>query len=108
VQHYLRPLEGATQYGPAEVFLDWEALSGYDSECRRQMTDFVLANRSRFARVHVLVRNRLVAMGVTTAGLLIGGGIVTAYAERGAFEVLLQRVLDAQRHDSADNGGRLH
>jgi hypothetical protein len=93
IAHYAGALTRAMPYGPVEVFLDWQAMTGYDSECRKQLTDLVLNNRERFAKVHVLVRHKLVAMGVTTASMLIGGAILVAHTERSQFEQLLNQAL---------------
>jgi hypothetical protein len=95
--HYVRAMTHASEYGPAELFLDWENLTGYDSECRRLMTQFMLDNRARFTRAHILVRNRLVAMGVSTAALLIGDGLLEAYTERSRFEQRLRDVLSVRK-----------
>jgi len=95
-EHYARAMTHASQYGPADIFLDWEKLTGYDSESRRLMTEFVQQNRARFTCAHILVRHRLVAMGVSTASLLIGGGILEAYTERSRFEQRLRAVRSAR------------
>lgn len=54
------------------IFHDWEAVTGYDSEARVHLTRWTLsAPREALAECHVLVRSRLVAMGVSTAALAL-------------------------------------
>jgi len=83
---YLRTLERAIASGDAVGFHDWEAMSAYDAECRKVLTEWTLRHRGRIEGWHILVRSKLVAMGVATASLLIGSGTITSYSERDPFE----------------------
>jgi hypothetical protein len=66
-------------------------MTGYDSECRRRMTDWGINSRTRIRKVHFLVRHKLVAMGVATGSLLVGGDLVSTYTDREKFKAALDR-----------------
>jgi hypothetical protein len=75
-----------------ELFFDAEALETYDSELRTQLTARLLADRKRIAELHVLVKAKLVAMGVAVANLALGG-IMTSHTARRPFVVALEAAL---------------
>lgn len=49
------------------------------------MTDWVMRHRAETERHHILLTSKLVAMGVATASLLIGGNFVVAYTNASEF-----------------------
>ena len=51
------------------MFHDWLEMGGYESRCRRDLTDWLLHRRDRYAEVHLAVRSKLVAMGVNAANV---------------------------------------
>jgi hypothetical protein len=67
-------------------FHDWEDMNTYDAECRKVLTEWTLRHRGQIEGWHILVRSKLVAMGVATASLLIGGGVIVSYNQRDKFE----------------------
>jgi hypothetical protein len=73
---------------PLFGFHDWEGLTGYETECRKRLTEWGMRIRADVGAVHVLVRSRLVAMGVSVASLALQGMIVP-YTERPPFEIAL-------------------
>jgi hypothetical protein len=83
--HYLSLLNASLQLGAVVGFLDWYEMESYDSECRARMTSWVVERRKHIRAFHVLVRSRLVNMGVSTAALLLGGGILIPYTEKEAY-----------------------
>ena len=91
---YLRALADVARSNRAIGFHDWEGMVSYDSECRRSMTRWTLQNISRVAKVHILVKHRLVAMGVATGSMLVGRNLVTAHTRRSEFE---ERFREASR-----------
>lgn len=91
---YIEAMNAAIRRGPLLMFNDWAEMETYDSECRRVMTEWVIRHRDRVERIHILVRSKLVAMGVTTASLLIGHGLLISYAHRSAFEDALRPHLE--------------
>ena len=74
------------QRTPFTLFFDWERMSGYDPECRKSMTSWTLARKADVACVHILVKSKLVAMGVSVANMALGGRTITAYTSRVKFE----------------------
>ena len=70
------------------TFHDWEALASYDSNARRLLTTWLLANTKNVATADFLVSSKLVAMGVSAANLMttIAGLTMTAHTARTPFE----------------------
>jgi hypothetical protein len=92
---YMRALADVAGSGRAVGFHDWYEMTGYDSECRKRMTEWGINNRTRVEKVHILVKHKLVAMGVATGSLLVGGGIVATYTSRAEFEAAFEQALGA-------------
>jgi hypothetical protein len=82
IEHMATVLGG----GDAVYFHDWEKMDGYDSKCRKDMTDWVMKHQEAITHNHVMVRSKLVAMGVSTANLLLGGSRITSHTARSSFE----------------------
>jgi hypothetical protein len=92
----LRPYLAAMDvaFGRAAIFRgfhDWELMTGYETICRKEMTVWVQRHRARVAPQHILVRSRMVAMGVATANLVLGGDVIISHFKRSAFEQALAR-----------------
>jgi hypothetical protein len=66
-------------------FNDWEAMENYDSAARTMLVSWTLARRHQFACVHLLVRSKIVQLGVEAANLALGR-FMTTHRERVAFE----------------------
>jgi hypothetical protein len=64
-------------YAPVDAFNDWYEMNGYDSDARLALTEFVLGSRTKYASIHILLKSKLVAMGVSVANLALGGMIVS-------------------------------
>ncbi|AKF07862.1 hypothetical protein [Sandaracinus amylolyticus] len=77
------------KHGSLVVFIDGETLESYDTDCRRRWTAWLDQHRGKVA-VHILVRSRLLQMGVNLVNPLIGG-FITSHADRGSFEAALRR-----------------
>jgi hypothetical protein len=91
---YKKGMMAAIEHEPQmEAFHDWEKMTGYESKCRKEMTEWTLNRRSRIKHHHVLLKSKLVAMGVATANLVLGGSMITSYTERSKFEAALRGVL---------------
>lgn len=78
--------------GALEIFCDWEGVTGYDTSCRERLAEWVTSDPESFRLIHVLVKSRLVAMGVAVGGLLVPQ--VRAYSTRAKFEVLLAQATE--------------
>lgn len=72
------------------IFCDWAEMTGYDSEVRASLTQWVATNRTR-ATMHLLVGSKLVAMGVSVANLALGG-VLVGYTNRGSFDAALRKL----------------
>ncbi len=84
--HLMRAFDriGAITMGSLDVFHDWEAVTGYDSIVRQELVRWSEENE-KSGEVHVLVKSRLVAMGVSVANAALGGKLVI-YSDRAKFE----------------------
>ncbi len=83
--------------GPRLIaFHDWEALTSYESEARTALTTWGFDIRSGVERVHILVRSKLVRMGVSVASIVLVGMIV-AHGERTKFDRELFAALAARK-----------
>lgn len=74
------------------VFQDWELLTGYDSASRELLTRYVQGIQAQLGGAHILVKSRLVSMGVAVANALLGGSLL-ATSSRARFDAALQDVL---------------
>ena len=83
----LEPVIG--KHGSLVVFIDAEALDSYDTDCRRRWTTWLDTHRGK-VRVHVLVRSRLLQMGVNLVNPLVGG-FIDSHSERSSFESELRK-----------------
>jgi hypothetical protein len=72
------------------VFDDWEEATGYESEVRIRLTAWTQRHLDRIPETHILVRSRLLAMGISVANLAVGNKLL-AYTSREAFEAMLAR-----------------
>jgi len=79
----------ASGLSPA-VFNDWWDMTGYDSESRIALTQWMLGVRKKLSAGHVLLQSKIVAMGVSVANLALGG-VLTVHTNRAQFEAALQQ-----------------
>lgn len=73
------------QHARLVVFDDWEALTGYESEARLRMTDWTRLHQEQIPETHILVRSKIVAMGVTVAAMALRKPL-HVYSDRNLFE----------------------
>lgn len=92
----LEALDKLDKAPAAHLFFDAEDLDNYDSPLRIELTQRLFPERERFASFHVLVRSKLVAMGVSVANLALGG-IVNTTSDRKRFKARLDACLFALR-----------
>jgi hypothetical protein len=74
-----------------EVFFDAGRLVNYDSDLRTRLTSHFAKHRSQIASLHIFVRSRLVAMGVSVAKLVLGQ-LITVHTELPRFCEALDEV----------------
>lgn len=71
--------------GRLVAFHDWERVESYDTEARLLLTSWGRAIAPNVEVVHILVRSKLVAMGVSVAALALGG-MLRPHASRATFD----------------------
>lgn len=81
------------EYDSLALFDDWFAVTGYEPDVRKLLTEHTARHRERMVEVHILVNSRLVAMGIAVASILVPG--IRTYSDRQAFERLLARAAAA-------------
>ena len=67
------------------AFHDWELVSDYETEARLVLTPWSKDNRSKFDRVHILVRSRTLAWGISIVNS-ISNDVIVAHHSRTSFE----------------------
>jgi hypothetical protein len=78
------------------IFDDWMELSGYSTEARVLLTAWAIKRRSGIRGIHVLVKSKLVAMGLAIANTATGG-LAKTYASRLDFEEALGDAIRAAK-----------
>jgi len=92
VGHLMRGFERvAAEGGLVDTFHDWADVESYDAEVRVPYTDWAWAHRQQVASLHILVRSRLLAMGISVANMGLGG-MITSYTDRAPFETVRRRL----------------
>jgi len=79
------------------IFNDWWELTGYDSDARLKLTDWIFWIRGKIIGSHILVRSKIVSMGVSIANLALGG-MLTVYTDRSEFTLAYHK---AMRHSAS-------
>jgi len=77
-------------------FADYSEMVSYDSQVRIALSQFVNSNKPSLNKLVILVRSRLVAMGVSVANLAVGGRI-DAFSDPAGFKRELDKVLSRAR-----------
>ena len=79
--------------GSVTILHDWYEMTGYDTRVRVDWTRWSQERVKQIESTHILVRSRVVAMGVRTAALALSlvGARLSSYTERDQFEALLAR-----------------
>jgi len=80
------------------LFVDWWDLMGYDGAVRSAATEWVTEHRGKLQVTHIVMRSRLVAMGVNTAAMLLAlrGIHLTVSATLPPFESALEAAIRAR------------
>jgi len=84
--------------GDLDVLHDWEAVTGYESIVRQELVRWSL-EQQKPGEVHVLVKSRIVAMGVSVANVALGGKL-KVYSERQKFERVRTETIAGRRRAS--------
>jgi hypothetical protein len=67
-------------------------MTSYDTDLRTELTAALARERKCIGCLHVLVRSKIVAMGVSVANLALGG-IITIHGSAPSFHAALQAAL---------------
>jgi hypothetical protein len=81
--------ERSLRVGPSQMFVDVELMTSYDTDLRIEVTAAMARERKRIGCLHILVRSKIVAMGVSVANLALGG-IMTIHGSAPPFQQALQ------------------
>jgi hypothetical protein len=76
--------------GKIAIFYDFGSMPGYDSGLRVVWTQWFQAHLRSIAGIHIVVKSKIVAMGVSVVNLAVGGIIQTHTHRAGAFERALE------------------
>lgn len=71
------------------IFVDAEALKGYEPEVQTSATGWIKANRTRIQVQHMLVNSMITRMGLSVASLALGG-VIKGHTSREDFEHAMQ------------------
>ncbi|HEX7601282.1 MAG TPA: hypothetical protein VF316_06735 [Polyangiaceae bacterium] len=74
------------------IFDDFSALEGYTSEARIELTTWTRASLPKIASIHILVKSKIVSMGVAVANIALRN--VNSYTDRAPFDAAIMRALD--------------
>lgn len=77
------------RHGLSQMFVDVELMTSYDTELRTEVTAAMARERKRIGCLHILVRSKIVAMGVSVANLALGG-LMTIHGSAPPFHHALQ------------------
>ena len=79
------------EVGELTMFHDWLEVGGYDTPVRVRWTAWQRERRAQITATHILVKSRVVAMGVRTAALALSmvGARVYSYTEPERFNEAL-------------------
>lgn len=81
--------------GKTRTYHDWEESTGYAPIARLRLTEWTLQHLGSMQEMHILVRSRVLAMGVEVARLTLGGRVLVPYVDRRAYENHLLTALRA-------------
>lgn len=84
-------IDGGTRLA---IFDDFSGLEGYTSQARIELTAWTRKNLPKIGSIHILVRSKLVSMGVAVANVALGN--VNSYTDRKSFDAAIERALEAR------------
>jgi hypothetical protein len=90
-EHILKAYAGLPSDRSVSMFFDTENLESYHSDLRIRLTERLARDRGR-PTLSVLVRSKLVAMGVSVANLALRGAVVS-HSNRSSFVTSLEAAL---------------
>jgi hypothetical protein len=82
---------------PPDVFIDLEEMTGYESAYRREVSKWGARTYRQFDEVRVLVRSKIVAMGIAVSNLTSAGKLKST-TKRSEFQSAIDQAI--ARHSS--------
>ena len=76
-------------------FADWWAMENYETAARQLLTETAKRVATRTEAYHVLLRSRVVALGIQAANLVLGN--LQPYTDRARFEQAMARATAERR-----------
>ncbi|WP_257451362.1 hypothetical protein [Archangium lipolyticum] len=77
-----------------DIFHDWEAMELYTTDARTELTELGLRLAPRINSLSVLIGSSLVEMGVTMAGIKLGG--IRIFTTRAEFDQAVRQAVESQ------------
>jgi len=98
--HVMRAYDRLASYtlGDVDVFHDWEGVTGYESVVRQELVRWS-QEQTKSGEVHILVKSRIVAMGVSVANVALGGEL-KVYSDRQKFDKARTETTASRRRQS--------
>jgi hypothetical protein len=59
------------QAGKITMFCNWHGMTGYQTSCRTELTDWASAKGSAIDHIHILIGSKIVGMGVSVASMFV-------------------------------------
>ena len=79
------------------IFFDWSGLESYEFPARNALARVLLVRRRSMASALVLVRSRVVELGIHAVSSMIGGGLIEVTKSRADFVARLDRAAPLAR-----------
>jgi hypothetical protein len=77
-----------------DIFHDWQEMKLYTTEARTELTNLGIQLAPRLSSLSVLVGTNVVEMGVTIAGIKLGG--LRIFTSRAEFEQAVRRAVESR------------
>jgi hypothetical protein len=77
-----------------DIFHDWEAMELYTTEARTELTELGLRLAPRISSLSVLIGSNVVEMGVTMAGIKLGG--IRIFTTRAEFDQAVRQAVESR------------
>lgn len=90
--------EAARGNTTVHAFHDWSGVTGYTPEVREAYVRWSLQGKAKRRFIAVLVRSKLVAMGISVANLKLG--YLTSFTDPNAFDLARERAIGQRRKEA--------
>ena len=87
----------ANQERPIGVFDDWWGATGYDTPVRTDLTKWMEAHVANVSGVHILVRSKIVSMGIAVGSMMVGKAPIHTYSDRARWQAVVDEHIRPKR-----------